>query len=438
MGMKRAVVVIVLIAAFVAAGVFVVSQPKAGLARSVQLRLARAKSIEIRKQDQARQLVGGAPYSCTIVSTSAGSTSPGYCAFGADPTNFIGTSGTTEVDQDLQSSYTGWTQTLNANSAQDWDVVANYPQPASDGVESFPNSYAFGYSGTVDDFATLTSSFSETTPYNANFYGHAMQDDWFNAPGSGATYSDEMMVQHDFSNDYPDNNCANPGTGEFDVTATGVTFPGSSQTWYLCDGGDPRFGSGGCPNINGMGYCAVVWKPGSPGGAGGTVTQAPQNIPSGSVNLKAMAQWLETHLQPGQSTTYFPAAMTLQTISNGWEILSTTSTNQTLVATHFGVNAVVSGGATTLPTVPTSVTFAKDAAGYCELDWAAPSSSGTDPVTGYAVSDTTSTGSNGQFNVNGPDTTFKGSTGEVFNAEVAAVSAIGTGPPTSTMSTCTQ
>ena len=91
------------------------------------------------------------------------------------------------------------------------------------------------------------------------------------------------------------------------------------------------------------------------------------------------------------------------------------------------------------PTAPTSETFTNAPSGNCVLNWGAPSSNGGTSVTGYSLLSQDSNGGTVTSTVAAPGTTFGGSSGETFTAQVAAITNSGntTGPYASLL-TCTQ
>ena len=103
------------------------------------------------------------------------------------------------------------------------------------------------------------------------------------------------MIQHDFANNGP---CT------FEATAS---FGGSGgvpvQTWQLC-----QYGS------------ELIWK----------LTGGSEQ--SGSVDVLAMLQWLESH-------GYLPSSSTLTDISYGWEICSTGGQPETFTNSGFTLTA---------------------------------------------------------------------------------------------------
>jgi hypothetical protein len=265
-----------------------------------------ATLIELSSRSSASQSAG--LFSCTT------STDHGACVFPQDTADFPGinpgsgrpASQGIEVDQNEWSggtgSCSGSTQTLSANSPENYQVVANYPA-GNTAVCTYPNVWPHDAQGAVDSYSQTTSSFSESFPHNAQTTAWAMFDLWFN------NWANEVMIQYDFSDNGP---CQT-------TPVTDVTFGGSngvpSQPWFLC-----TFGS---PMANGS-YQTTAWKLG-PNEAG------KESESSGSIDMLAMIKYLE-------GTGYLPANSTWTAISMGWEIASTGGTNETFTGSGFTVN----------------------------------------------------------------------------------------------------
>ncbi len=287
------------------------------------------------------------------------------CDFPSDPTNFVGMNDPTdtggnsnEVDQDAwapictnssgqvisddpPSSYSvndatcvnRETQEVQANSAQDFVVTNDTPTNPSGAVTSYPNVWAHGYGGVLDDYTSLTSTYNLTMPINANTSAWAMQDDWLTEPTSPAGEQDyEVEIQYDFTN-----NAACPSSGKWALTATDVTFGGANgvptQQWHLCDGQNAHNADGSCPTT--YPYCgAVVWK------LGATEADRPsESTTSGRLDLKAMFQWLEDNDVPGESYPYITPGSSIDILSEGWEIASTGGVPEQFDGKGFTVDA---------------------------------------------------------------------------------------------------
>ena len=307
-------------------------------------------------------------------SVCGGESAPTGTGFWTDTTNFTGqndpsgTGGLTqEIDQDMWSPIcanatggivglndptcvTRETQTLQANSAQDWQVTVNAPTNPSGAVTDFPNAWAHGYGGVLDDYTSLTSSVSVTMPNVSGVVGHAMEDDYLSQPGD--TNSDyEVMIQYDRVNDgsCPSTASINGTSWNWGVTATDVMIDGSP--WFLCDAQttNGRGTNGGCPSTGS--FCgAVVWKPAPVGCSGTACTDSnaeddtcnggAQASPcSATFDLKAMFQWLETHDPPGESYPYVEVGSSVNAIDSGFETSSTGGVARTFASSGFTVDA---------------------------------------------------------------------------------------------------
>jgi hypothetical protein len=215
----------------------------------------------------------------------------GHCPFSGS-SQITGASSDPWVDQNVWSPISGWQQTLYANSPGGWQVVANMPA-GNTAVVSFPNTGVF-YSGTVDSYSQITSSFSENMHATSGTSGWAMYDLWLN------DWANEVMIQYDFANN-----------GDCDTVAT-ATFGGSNgvpvQDWHLC-----KFGS------------VLDWKL-------GTGEQNKVSEQSGSVDILTMIKWLEGH-------GYLPSGSTWTAISNGFEVCSTGGQRENFTVSSFSLTA---------------------------------------------------------------------------------------------------
>ena len=242
-------------------------------------------------------------WSCTVRNN-------GECNFPAD-SQITGPSdmSTPYVDQNIWSPISGFSQTLSANSPQDWQAVTNSPK-GNTGVVAFTNT-GVTLGDPVSSFSQITGSVSENMNANANTSSWAMYDNWYN------NWNDEVMIQYDFA-----------GNGDCTPVAT-AQFGGSDgvpvQTWHLCD-----FTS---PGDSGQ---TLDWKLGAGEGS------EKQSESGGSFDLLAMTEWLETHTAPaGQQlsgyTTYLPPASTWTAISNGWEVASTGGVPETYTMNNYSL-----------------------------------------------------------------------------------------------------
>ena len=182
----------------------------------------------------------------------------------------------------------GWSQTLHATNPGDWYVTANMPK-GNTAVVSFPNVGQTYPETPLTNFSSVYSSFSEKMNATSGTSAWAAYDIWLNKWGN------EVMIQHDFA-----------GNGACPTKAT-ATFGGSGgvpvQSWQLC-----QYGS------------ELIWK------LNGGSEQ------SGSVDVLAMLQWLESH-------GYLPSSSTLTDISYGWEICSTGGQPETFTNSGFTLTA---------------------------------------------------------------------------------------------------
>jgi hypothetical protein len=261
---------------------------------------------------------------CTTSATN------GSCVFPQDTTDFSGinlgsgrpASAGVEIDQNIWNtgSCPGLTQTLSANSPEDYQVQADYPTSSTGAICAYPNVWPHDAQGAIDSYQQTTSTFSESFPHNAGTQAHAMFDLWFN------NWAYEVMVQYDFSND-------GACQGSWPEVKTNLTFGGSNgvpvQQWHLCTGNGGK---------------SLVFKLGAADGA------QEQSESSGSVDLLAMLQYAENN-------GYLPAGATWTALSMGWEIASTGGQNETFTGSGFTVDMVPNGGTTTTTTTsPTTTT----------------------------------------------------------------------------------
>jgi hypothetical protein len=191
------------------------------------------------------------------------------------------------VGQNAWSPVQGWQQTLHATNPGNWEVAANMPA-GNTSVVSFPNTGANYDNPLLSSFPAMYSSFSESMDATSATDAHAAYDLWFN------NWKNEVMIQHDFS----------PGGPRCDSYEASATFGGSNgvpvQNWSLC-----QFGS------------ELIW-------------QLASNEQSGSVDIKAMTTWLETH-------GYMPQNSTVTALSYGFEICSTGGQSQDFRVNSFSI-----------------------------------------------------------------------------------------------------
>lgn len=249
---------------------------------------------------------------CTMPSASAASASTscstsassGSCVFPQDKTDFPGInpgtgrpdSNAIEIDQDEWNGGCSGTQTINANSPEDFSVTANYPANGG-AICSYPNVWPHDAQGAVNSYAETVATFHESFPHNSGTQAHAMFDLWFN------NWAYEVMVQYDFSNDAP---CE----GSWPLVKENVQF--DAQAWHLCTGNNGQ---------------TMDWKLGPSDGA------QEQSESSGTVHIKAMVKYLE-------QTGMLPKGLTWTAISMGWEIASTGGQPETFTGSGFTVDMV--------------------------------------------------------------------------------------------------
>jgi hypothetical protein len=208
----------------------------------------------------------------------------------SDPSIIANTSnpGSLTVSPNVWSPISGETVHLFANGPIGWYETTNVAK-GNTSVTAFANVGMTYNEEPLSSFTSLTSSFNENQNPNASTDSWAAYDNWFN------NYGNEVMIQHDFANG--GNGSCGDTTGVYDVA-----FGGSNgvpvQDWQLC-----QFGS------------ELIWQLSAPG------THNLMNEQSGSVDLLAMTEWLETH-------GYLPANSTITGLSYGWEIASTGGVNE--------------------------------------------------------------------------------------------------------------
>jgi hypothetical protein len=204
----------------------------------------------------------------------------------------------------------GTTETLNANSPGDWQVVADAKPYGYTGVQTFPdvqqlmnNWTGNGWSGSgtmtdtpLNSLATLSITYSETSPTSANSIYEFAPDVWSN-------YGSDVMFWADTH-------------GRCDEGAFGGTVLGNAtidgQNWTV-----HRYGNAGAEIIFVL------------DGAGGPGTCAQQN--AGTINIKAGFDWLVAN-------GFVTGPVTLGQVNAGWEI--TSADNQTFTVFSYAINAV--------------------------------------------------------------------------------------------------
>jgi hypothetical protein len=233
----------------------------------------------------------------------------------------------TQVNQDVFGSDIN-SQTLYSTNPGQWYVTANLPT-GNESVESFPDVWQLYNGEEVDSFTSLIGSFSETVPDrvsnpntwvqgdpgNPNIATDIGFDTWYNVPSG---MPDEVMIQHDMIN----------RGGQCGPVQATVTFGGGSNgvpsnTWVLCIYGTE-----------------MIWQIQQPTGS----TDPNFGFQTGSVDIKAMIDWLETNTNPNPPSgatysTWLPSKVAFAGggISYGFELCSTGAVNENFEVTSFSV-----------------------------------------------------------------------------------------------------
>jgi hypothetical protein len=212
----------------------------------------------------------------------------GHCPFG-QYAGITGASTDPYVDQDVWSPISGWRQTLYASNPGHWYVTANMAA-GNTAVVSFPNT-GFFYNKALSQFSSIISSFTDSIPVRTGTNAEASYDIWFKNTGA----IDEVMIQNDYSPGRA------PSCGTW--TATSVRFGGSKgvpvHPWDLCVSGSTAY-----------------WE------------TANGNMPSGTVDVLAMLNWLVRHGQ-------LPTGVELGGFSYGFEVSSTDGVSETFAVKRF-------------------------------------------------------------------------------------------------------
>jgi hypothetical protein len=255
---------------------------------------------------------GGDTWTCTTSSFT------GRCGQAWGPTPYCGyplitgilggtNGGCPYVDNNVWGAVSGEMQTLNANSPGDWEVINSTPYHSDKAITSFPDVGAPFDEQPMSAFSSIISSFGETMPHNNTTAGWAAFDNWFD------NWKWEVMIQHDFT--------VTPGDYGCDHTAM-ATFGGSNgvpiHQWGLCNFSSRT--SGG----------EIVWQLVPTGAPVGSQTKL--NESSGSVDIKAMTQWLVAH-------NYMDPNPTITNLSYGWEIATTSGAKETFRVNSYSLLA---------------------------------------------------------------------------------------------------
>ena len=156
-----------------------------------------------------------------------------------------------------------------------------------------------------------------------------MQDDWFSQPGD-TNWDYEVMIQTDSTNHAP---CDSTWQGGWGYVAMNVNIDGT--LWHVCDGQAAHNADGSCPST---GCGAMMFELGGTESADPSVASS-----SGTLHLKAMVQWLETHDVPGKSYPYVQPGSSVAALSQGWDMRPTGGVPEQFVGSGFTVTATGSG-----------------------------------------------------------------------------------------------
>ena len=262
----------------------------------------------------------GAPYSCTNSVQPQGACGPysgnqSILVNGAVPVGVNYNAPT--ITQDDWANNPAYHATINANSPSDWQVTASVNTPGDGSVKAYPDA-GWGMPWpevAVDSFPVTTSSWNVTVPTDSTqIAGWAGYDLWFN------NWANEVMIQPDIV-DSSAYNCSGPN----------ATFSG--HVWHLCG----PYGS------------EWVWRPGADDPAGGYQgASTTQNLPSGTIDVKAVADWMMSHGQLPANSTWTAGAF-------GFEVCQTGSQSATFTVHDFKFDAGTSAGTPPTPT-PTATT----------------------------------------------------------------------------------
>ena len=228
------------------------------------------------------------------------------------------------VAQNNWGGNSAYTATLSANNTGDWRVTANVNPPQDGSVKAYPDAgWGMPYDNAkaaagqdpfspVDSFASTVSSWNVSVPTdNGKVDGWAGYDLWLN------NWGNEVMIQPDIV-----------ANGSYSCSGPTATFSG--KTWHLCG----PFGS------------EWVWHPGASDPAGGYQgASTPQNLPSGTIDVKAVLDWM-------MANGKLPANSTWTAGGFGFEVCETGGAPATFTVNDFKFGAGTSAGTT--PTPPTS------------------------------------------------------------------------------------
>src|SRR5579872_538925 len=223
----------------------------------------------------------------TVCVTSAQS---GRCQFGAYA-SITGASSDPYVDQNVWSPISGWRQTLHATDPGHWYVTANMAA-GNTAVVSYPNT-GVDLNKALSGFSSITSSFTDSIPQAAGANAEASYDIWLN------NWTYEVMIQNDYT--------PSRGPSCDNWVAKNVEFGGSNgvpaHPWDLCASGKTMW-----------------WE------------TANGNLPSGSIDMLAMLNWLVSHGQ-------LPTGAQLGAVGYGFEISSTGGADENFQVSSYSLTA---------------------------------------------------------------------------------------------------
>lgn len=329
------------------------------------------------------------------ITYSCNQSPPGVCNFAPNTSIFAGMNNPyvttyaslgSQVANNFNSPITGESQSISANSSSQWKVVNTTPTNHSGGITVYPSNGSNSYSGEIDDYSTLTTSYNLTMPIagtggtNADTVAWSTSDDWLMPPstaqgpvGVGTGYEVQVHVDTSDSGTAGDYSC----TGH--VAASNVSIAGSS--YLVCDYMNTN-ASGLCPGTAVNPDCGeLVFVLG--GGTYANKISTP--TVSGTLNLLAIFEWMEANNVPmgfpGAGHPYMEPGSTLSGLSRGWEIVSTGGAAQTYTMHSF--SAAATGTPTPPSTTPTFGAFTpNNTAHTCTLSWTGDANA-TDGYTGF-------------------------------------------------------
>jgi hypothetical protein len=298
----------------------------------------------------ASQLV---PTATAIATVTVMATAPAECDTSApqgicQPYTYIPVSGSNGYNTNVQNGFwneaaapAGSTQPIYVSGfgLGSWYAIDNFPAGETE-IWTYPNSdpiYSGYANSNIDDFQYIVSSYSENMEQYLNpstTDAEAAYDIWLN------NYNNEVMIWVDQSN--------RGGAGYFGCNSTpavtGIQFGGSNGVPVsLWDLDECSSGSTG----------EQIWlrdQAAEPGIGSATV----YGIPSGSVDVLAMLEWMQNNekctTRRGVQTCapYLPATSNLVQLEFGFEVASTGGQNEEFGVNGFSVSSTIPGVPVTL------------------------------------------------------------------------------------------